>query len=229
MMGPIARKWPLAIRLVELIYREPAIWVPYKELFLAERIQTEFTITLDECMERLKLFPSVVDVDDYTAALTETQAVYRDSLKTASKLASLVLPGVATTLAELTWAFTVVQSRAVYRDGRCELIPLFDMLNHAPNSCDFSEVTVALAAPVRASMAMDAARNQLRVAWAGPDLQLLRGDVPLGRLDDCCIILAPPGGLRAGEEACTQYHDTAGIKPDMKLGFFMAYGFCPAD
>ena len=144
------------------------------------------------------------------------------------KLASLVLPGVEISPAELTWAFTVAQSRAVNCNGRAELIPLFEMFNHAPcDVCDFSVVTVAMAPAIRASMAIEAAPTQLRVAWAGQDLELLRGDTPLGKLDDCCIILAPPRGLRAGEEACFSYHDTSELSLDKKVGFLLQYGFYP--
>ena len=230
MMGPVARKWPIAIRLVEVLHKQPAVWAPYKELFLPERIQTEFTMTSEEFRNRLKLVPSALDVDDYAQRFLRTKFLFDGGFKAMSKLASLVLPGVEISPAELTWAFTVAQSRAVNRNGSAELIPLFDMFNHAPGRddvCDFSVVTVAMAPAIRASMAMDAAPTQLRVAWAGQDLELLRGDTPLGKLDDCCIILAPPRGLRAGEEACFSYHDTSELSLDKKVGFLLQYGFYP--
>ncbi len=226
MPGSIARKWPLAIRLVELLHKEPAIWAPYKEMFLPERVQTEFTMTSDEVRNRLKLAPSKINVDDYEEKLGQLQAQFDHGLTAMAKLASIILPDVAISPPELRWAFTIVQSRAVNRNGRAELIPLFDMLNHAQdNTCDFCHVPVEMSAEVRSMMATEVAPTQLRVAWIGPDLVLFRGDAALGRLDDCCIILAPEGGLRAGEEAFFAYHDTSEYSLSAKLGFLMQFGF----
>ena len=80
MPGPIARKWPLAIRLVELLHKQPDIWGPYKELFLPERIQTEFTMTSEELRQRLELAPFPVDVDVYEQRTTNFRRVFATRL-----------------------------------------------------------------------------------------------------------------------------------------------------
>jgi hypothetical protein len=228
MPGQIARKWPLAIRLLELLHKQPHIWVPYKALFLPERVQTEFTMTLEEVRDRLKLAPSAEDMDVFEPKLNITRAIFEGGLNAVSQLATLVLPGVAISHAELTWAFSVVQSRANGGKDRAELIPVFDMLNHAPDKvCEFAEMTVAMNPEIRARMATMVAPTQLKVAWVGPEPVLFRGNTPLGRLDDCSILLAPAGGLRAGEEACFTYHDTSEFSMGLKQAFLMAYGFFP--
>ncbi len=233
MPGPIARKWPLAIRLVELLHTQPDVWAPYKELFLPERIQTEFTMTPEEVRHRLKLAPFRVDFGVYEKRWEFTRAVFSEGLQAVHRLARLTLPGTETTPEELTWAFSVVQSRAVNRRGLAELIPLFDMLNHAPGpACDFSAVTTQLAAPIRAAMATDADPARLQVRCTGDGqapTHLFRGGRLLGHLDDCVVLLAPARGLRAGEEACFRYHEAAGLSEDERLGFLMQYGFYPED
>lgn len=233
MPGIIARKWPLAIRLVELLHTKPDIWGPYKELFLPERIQTEVTMTLEEAKQRLQLAPFQVDMDGFAAMHFHTQAEFAKSLKVAYNLARLVLPSVDITPEKLTWAFTVVQTRADGHNGGAELIPLFDMFNHAATkACDFYKVSVRMCAPIRASMAMDADRGQLRAACAKdsgvPEL-LYRGQQLLGHLDDCVILLAPPCGLRKGDETFIKYHDLTECSPLETLHFLMTYGFYPAE
>ena len=190
-------------------------------------------MTSEELRQRLKLAPFPVDVDFYEQQFMQLRAVYSETLKVAMQFARLVLPGVEITAEELTWAFSVTQSRANTRRGSAELIPLYDMFNHAPNpAVDFSAVTVKVCAAVCASMAMDADRTQLRVACrkggSVPEL-LYRGEQLLGHLDDCVVLLAPSCGLREGDEAFTEYHDVSGHSQEQMISFIMAYGFVPAD
>jgi hypothetical protein len=86
----------------------------------------------------------------------QTRVVFDGSLTAMSRLASLVLLGAD---AELTLAFSIVQSRTIASKSRAdsaELIPLFDMLNHAQdNTCTFCHVSVEMSAEIRSMMATE--------------------------------------------------------------------------
>ena len=228
----IAKKCPLAIRLLEQLHKDPETWLPYKELFLPECIQSEVTITPEELRDRLNRMPLSIS-SEKTAKVersyNQTQIVFSKSLKVLTQLADLAVPGADITPAELTWAFNVVQTRAVNRSGSPELIPLFDMFNHAPDpACEFCEVTEQMYPGIRASMAVEADPSQLRVVETpGRPGLLFRRERKLCGIDDCVIVLAPTSGLRAGSEAFYEYRDMSKSSPDDKIRFLMQYGFFP--
>jgi hypothetical protein len=236
--GIIARKCPLAIRLLELLHTQPEIWMPYKELCLPDRVPTAITMTSDELRDLLSQVPiSAADLAREEHGQRYTREVFAECFEVLTQLLPLVLPTVDDVdPAEITWAFTIVQTRSRLTDednlrgfGPGHLVPLFDMMNHAVgDTCSFV-LRPQIALPgMRAHRAVEADPARLSVV-AGPDGAelLMRGGRPLGRLDDCLIVTAPMGGLRAGEEARFEYHDTRKLGPEERLQFLSTYGFYP--
>jgi hypothetical protein len=229
------------IRLLELLHTQPDVWAPYKELCLPDRVLNIITMNSEELRDMLTHLPIALTPTDLTMweeGRKDTQEVFAECLEVLTQLLPLALPAVdSIDLGEITWAFTVVQTRAVLTDeestrgfGTGHLVPLFDMLNHAPaNTCTFVPLPHLAVRGLRASRAVQADPTRLSVA-SGPDGAelLMRDGRPLGRLDDCLIVRAPKGGLRAGEEVRFKYHDTAALGPKEKIAFALTYGFYPA-
>jgi hypothetical protein len=239
-MNPLlAYKCPLAIRLLELLHTQPEIWVPYKELSLPERIPNICTMNSEELREMLNGLPIRLHPADFTvleASRKLTQETTAECFEVLAQLLRLVVPAVDVRPAEIPWAFTIAQTRSVLTNeenargfGTGHLIPLFDMLNHASaGTCSVAPASPSHLAARAAAAAQAAPEAQLSVA-AGPDgaALLLRGGWPLGRLDDCVILRAPGGGLRAGEEARLQYQDPMPDSPAERVKFAVTYGFYP--
>jgi hypothetical protein len=199
------------------------------------RIQTGTTLTSEELRHLLTQLPitlSPADFELWEIRRRSSQEVFAECCEILSQLLPLVLPpGVDVDPAEITWAFTVVETRSgVTKEdhnrgfGTGQLIPLVDMLNHASaNTCSFAPRGARAARAVQA----DPARLSVAVGPDGTELLMCDGR-PLGRLDDCRIVTAPSGGLRAGEEVRFEYHEPASLSPDERIMFAMTYGFYPA-
>jgi hypothetical protein len=230
----MASKCPLTIRLLELLHTQPAIWIPYKELCPPERIQTGNTLTSNELRQFLKKLPITLSLSDFMLwelMRSSSQDVFADCIKVISQLLSLVLPtGVDIDPTEITWAFNVVETRSVLTEeahnrgsNTNQIVPLFDMLNHASgNTCSFAPRD----ARRKCALQADPARLSVVIGPDGAEL-LMRDGRPLGRLDDCIVVRASSSGLRAGEEARFEYHDTASLRPMERIMFSLTYGFYP--
>jgi len=226
------------IMLLELLHTQPEIWVPYKELSLPARILTVATMNSDELRVLLTQLPislSPADFDVWGGSRKTTQELFATCIDVVAQLLPLVIPTVDDVdPAEITWALTVVQTRSIMIGEDIargpSLVPLFDMLNHAPaRACDFVPESHQIGRDLRAELAIQVDPAQLRVV-TGPDggALLMRGGRPLGRLDDCLILMAPKAGLRAGEEARFEYQDTESYSQKKRTMFALTYGFYPA-
>ena len=209
--------------------------MPFKELSLPARIQNVVTMNRDELRDMITQLPITLSTED-TAQWEDnciaTEKNFANCFEVISQLLPLVLPTAdVVDPAEITWAFTVVQTRALLTDeenlrgfGTGHLVPLFDMVNHAPApTCDYALPPAVIGQGARAILAIQADPDQLSVE-IGPDgaALLMRGGRPLGRLDDCLIVTASSGGLRAG------YHDPPVLTPQGRMMFALTYGFDPA-
>ena len=232
MPGIISRKFPLTIRLLELLHTQPEVWMPYRRMCLADRIQTSITMTAEELSDLLKRMPISFSPEEnklLEKCRIDTQKVFNSFLPVLTFLLDLVLPGVTIEPAEITWAFTVVQTRASAGGDRGgKLVPLFDMLNHAD-----SPVCMLLSAPheldpgALGMLALLVDPTQLSLAAHEPAVLMRRGR-RLGRIDDCAVLIAPSSGVRAGAELRLQYHDTSVRDMQADVNFAMTYGFYPA-
>ncbi len=214
--------------------------MPYKEMCLPNRILSFLTMTSDELrdfLERPPISANPSEIKFLEGGLNNTKKVYAQCVQVMGQLLSLVLPNIDVDSEEITWAYTVVMSRSIQTPeevlrggGPGQLIPLFDMMNHAARPvCDLAQPSFLAKPGERARLAAQAAPAQLRVVAApGEPALLMRGERPLGRLDDCVIIQAPPLGLRAGEEARFEYHPTPFPDRLAKIRFALSYGFCPS-
>jgi hypothetical protein len=239
--GLSARKCPLTIRLLELLHTQPEIWMPFKELSLPDRIQNVATMNSDELrnmLTQLSINLNPAEFTQWESNCKATQEAFARCFEVLSQLLPLVLPTVEVDPAEITWAFTVVQTRSMLTDeevargsGTGQLVPLFDMLNHSPAAptCNYAPPSSLIGQGIRAMLAVQADPVQLSVDF-GPDgaALLARGGRPLGRLDDCLIVTASSGGLRAGEEARLRYHDPPELSQEGRMMFALTYGFDPA-
>ena len=228
---------PLTVRLLELLYRKPEIWVPYKEMCLPDRILTSITMSVEELRDLLGRPPisaSPLELKLWENGFdAERKKFFAPCIQLLGQLTSLVLPSVNFSPAELTWAYSVTTTRAALTvDDELlagQLIPLVDMMNHASHPlCDIAPPPSWLPPGMRAELAVQADPAQLRVvAVPGKPTLLMRGERLLGRLDDCAIIRAPKGGLRPGDEALIEYHPTPFPDRATQIAFALTYGFCP--
>ena len=213
--------------------------MPYKDLCLPIRILTSTTMTLDELrdlLERPPISATPAELKFWEDNLALTMEYYAQCVQVLGQLLSLVLPTTRVDPAELVWAYSVTATRSIMTaedelrgGGPGHLIPLFDMMNHGARPvCDLAQPPFLARPGARAALAVQAAPAQLRVAAEpGRPALLLRGGRPLGRLDDCGIIQAPPGGLRAGDEARFEYPPTPFPDRVAQIIFVLTYGFCP--
>ncbi len=215
--------------------------MPFKEFSLPVRIQNVVTMNRDEMRDMITKLPimmSPADSTQWEANCIATQKHYADCFEVISQLLPLVLPTAdAVDPAEITWAFTVVQTRSLLTDeetisgfGTGHLIPLFDMLNHAPvSTCDYAPPPAIIGQSTRTILAIQADPDQLSVE-TGPDgaALLMRSGRSLGRLDDCFIVTTSRGGLRAGKEARFCYHNPLVLTSEGRMMFALTYGFDPA-
>ena len=161
--------------------------------------------------------------------------------KVISQLLPLILPTAKDIdPAEIIWAYTIVQTRAMLTDeenergfGTGHLVPVVDLLRYARKdrapACDFAPSPNIIGQSLRALIAVKANQPQLNVMTGSDGVSLLmRHGRPIGRLDDCVILTAPRSGLRVGEEARFQYHDPLPVTLQERMMFAMIYGFDPA-
>ena len=186
---------------------------------------------LREFLQRLPLSLSPEEFADWEGCRLKNHAAFNQCRPVLAFILQLVLPGVEIDPADIPWAYTVTQTRAVMSDGGGRIVPLFDMLNHAnPPVCTSMCPPHPIPQDALAMLAVQADPAQLRVASAGPGepAVLTRRGRRLGRLEDCAVVLAPPGGARAGAELRLQYHDTSVRDRRADIQFAVSYGFYPA-
>jgi hypothetical protein len=209
--------------------------MPYKKLCLPDRIQTMVTMTAEELSDLLKRMPISVtpeELTDWEACRVRNRQAFNACLPVLTLLLGLVLPGVAIEPAEITWAYTVAQTRAVTSDGGSgKMVPLFDMLNHAVSPvCILAHSPHSLPPDFLAQLALDADPAHVRLTPPAPGEPaiLTRRGRRLARLDACDILIAPPDGAPAGAELRLQYHDTSVRDRQADIQFAVSYGFYPA-
>jgi hypothetical protein len=166
--GIIARKMPLTIRIVELLHTQPEIWMPYKEMCLPNRILSFLTMTSDELrdfLERPPISANPSEIKFLEGGVNHDKKVYAQCVQVMGQLLSLVLPNIDVDSEEITWAYTVMMSRSIQTPeevlrggGPGQLIPLFDMMNHAARpACDLAQHNVHVKPGERARLAAQAA------------------------------------------------------------------------
>ena len=209
--------------------------MPYKRLCLPDRIQTMVTMTAEELRDLLKGMPISISPEefaDWEACRIRNRNAFAGCIPVLTLILRLVLPGVAIEPAEITWAYTVTQTRAVTSDGGSgKIVPLFDMLNHAVAPvCLLAHSPHSFPPDFLAQLALDADPANLRLAAAGPGrpAALTRRGRRVAALADCDILIAPREGARAGAELRLQYHDTSARDRQADIQFAVSYGFYPA-